>query len=209
MAFPDIDKDTIQKLIYMDLQQKNKLKLFLLPTSEGFSLSAGGALGAGLALAGNIITTTYLQSIDLPGGLTLEYDDFTKRPKAILRPEAVTMTFLEDEKGTVWRYLQTWRKSIAYVAPPKKGGFAASATATATLFSSDVEYVFADNQEASERIGVLILQSGRKMGYKFPRIMLYGLKFKNFENLQLGYTDQGNLTYTVSFVVREVAAPLI
>jgi hypothetical protein len=201
MAFPNLDKQNIQKLVNMDLQQKNKLKLFLLPTQEGFSPTAGGALGSALALLGNYVTTLYIQSIDIPGGLKIETDDVSKRSKSIVRPDDVTMTFLEDEVGTVWRYLQTWRKSIAYVAPTKG--------LIGTLFSSNVEYVFADNQESSERIGIIILQSGKKQGYKFPRIMLYGLKFKGFENLQIGYNETGNLIYTVTFSVREVAAPLV
>lgn len=185
---------------------KNKLKFFILPTMQGMGLGVSSLLGTGLALGGNVVTTLYMKSIEFEGSLKIEYDDFTKRPKMIERPGDITISFLEDERGTVWRYLQTWRKSIAYVTPPK-GNFLSSSLQT--MFSSEVEYVFADNQEASERIGILILQSGIKMGYKFPRIMFYGMKLKEISNLSLGYDENENLTYSVSFSVREIAAPLV
>jgi len=206
--FADLDRQTIKKLVMMELQQKNKLKFFITPTKEGLtsgSLGAGLAGGA-LALAGNLITTTYIIDITFPASLSIEYDDNTLRPKSLVKGGEVVITFLEDEKGTVWRYLQTWRKTIAYVSPPK-GGIVSGPTSV--LFSSNVEYVFADNQEASERIGILILSTAKKTGYKFPRIMFYGLKFKGIEDITLGYTQSGNLTYSLKCSVREVAAPLV
>lgn len=195
--FDYIDRENIVKLTNMNLQLKNKLKFLLLPSSESLGLDAGSLGGAGLSLLGNVVTTLYLQSLDFPSGLTIEYDEISKKPKALIKPDTVSATFIEDEKGTVWRYFQTWRKTIAYVVP------------SWNVMSSNVEYVFADNQEASERIGILILQPSKKIGYKFPRIMFYGLKFKNIEQLQVGYTDGGNLTYTVVMTVKEIAAPLV
>ena len=199
--FPDLDRQNIQKLVNAQLQQKNKLKFLLVPTKEGFT-SIGGAA----ALTGNLITTLYIQTITFPGGPKLEYEETSARVKGLVKPEQVSFTFLEDENGTVWRYLQSWRKSIVYVSPPKGDGLS---PVTSALFSSNVEYVFSDNQEASERIGILLLSSGKKMGYKFPRIMFYGLKFKEFEDITVGYTEQNNLTYTVTCAVREIGAPLV
>ena len=202
------DKSNIEKLLKLDLQQKNRFKLLMIPSKEGFSTisSGAGALGAALALAGNYVTTLYCQSVEFPSSLNLEYDEVGKYIKSIMRPEDIKLTLLEDEKGTVWRYLQTWRKSIAYAAPPK-GDFLQSSTSV--LFSSKVEYVIADNQAAGERIGILLLGNIENKGYKFPRIMFYGLKFKNLDAITVGYTEENNLTYTLNLAVNEVAAPLI
>lgn len=202
------DKSNIEKLIRLDLQQKNRFKLLMIPSKEGFSTigSGAGAMGAALALAGNYVTTLYCQSVEFPASLNLEYDEVGKYIKTIGRPEDVKLTFIEDEKATVWRYLQTWRKSIAYAAPPK-GEFLSSASSA--LFSSKVEYVLADNQAAGERIGILLLGNIQNKTFKFPRIMFYGLKFKNLDNITIGYTEENNLTYSLNLSVNEVAAPLI
>ena len=198
------DKANIQKLVKLDLQQKNKFKLLMIPSMQGISTinSGSGALGAGLALAGNLVTTLYCQSVEFPSSLNLEYDEVGKYVKMINRPEDIKLTFIEDEKATVWRYLQTWRKSIAYAAPPS-GGFFSSAVST--LFSSKVEYVLADNQAAGERIGILLLGNIKGTGYKFPRIMFYGLKFKGLDNLTIGYTEENNLTYSLTLAVLKFA----
>lgn len=206
--FPSVDKQNIKKLANLDLQQKNRFKLLMIPSKEGFKTinSGSGALGAALALAGNLVTTLYCQSVEFPSSISLEYDEVGKFVKSIMRPEEVKITFIEDEKGTVWRYLQTWRKSIAYVAPPKSSGLSAP---TDVLFSSKAEYVLADNQIAGERIGILLLGNIKNSGYKFPRIMFYGLKFKGLDNITIGYTEENNLTYSLNLSVNEVAAPLI
>lgn len=206
--FESLDLENFKKLVYTDLQQKNRFKFLLTPTAEGLSsFSASSALGAGLSLQGNFVTTVYLQNITFPTGPTIEYEELTKRPKGLIRPESVILTFLEDEKGTVWKYLQTWRKSIVYVSPQK--GSNPVVAAAKTIAGSNIEYVFANNQDASERIGILLMGTASKKGQKFPRIMFYGLKLKNIEDIVIGYTEQNNLTYSVNCTVREIAAPLI
>ncbi len=200
----------IQKLVNMDLQLKNKLKFMLIPTKEGMNSISQIASGALSAVTENLVTTLYLQSITFPAGPNLEYDENTRRIKGMTTPDTVSLTFLEDEKGTVWKFIQGWRKSIVYVAPPA-GEFLASATSV--FFSSGTEYIFANNQEVSERIGILLLGSGnakKKNGITgFPRIMLYGLKYKAMEEITVGYNESGNLTYTLSCSVREIGAPYL
>lgn len=217
------NRTNVEKLAKLDLQQKNKFKVIMFPSYDSF-FSAGGRgvptaiVGAALALKGNEVTSLYLQSITLPASFTIEYEEVSKVPKGLVKPEQVTMTFLEDEKATVWRYLQTWRKTIAYVAPLKgEGKFPGAgvgATAINTFLSAESEYVFADNQLASERIAILLpgKASDSTLTYgtaKFPRIMMYGLKFKGIEDITFSNEEGGNLTYSVSFSVREVAAPLV
>lgn len=222
------NKNNVQKLAKLDLQQKNKFKVIMFPSYDSFFDSSGGSnamafAGGALALLGNVVTSLYLQSITLPASFSIEYEEVSKVPKGLVRPEQISMTFLEDEKGTVWRYLQTWRKTIAYVAPLKSsnsfggsgsGTLAAVGSAVNTLLSADSDYVFADNQLASERIAILLpgKATDSTLTYgtaKFPRIMMYGLKLKGIEDLTFSNEEGGNLTYSATFSVREVAAPLV
>lgn len=226
----------VQKLINIDLQQKNKFKFLLIPNFDSFKIPSVSSiltsiLAGANALSGNTIMTTYLQSVTFPSSFGIEYHELTKTAKGLIRPEQVTMTFLEDESGTVWRYLQGWRKSVAYVAPQKAGGFRtgmnylfagnaanSALSAAKTLLSSyDTEYVFANNQLASEVTGILLLQkaSSEKLTYglqikdQFPRIMFYGLKFKQIEDMSVSNTENGALTHTATFSCREIAVPFL
>jgi hypothetical protein len=227
----------IQKLINLDLQQKNKFKFLLIPNFDSFKIPSASSIITSVltgtsTLLGNAVISTYLQSVTFPSSFGIEYHELTKTAKGLVRPEQVSMTFLEDENGSVWRYFQDWRKSIAYVAPQKAGGFkndggllgsAGQAANVVTsglksLFSSyDTEYVFADNQLASEATGILMLQksSSEKLSYslklkgQFPRIMFYGLKFKQIEDTSVSNTESGVMTHTITFSCREVAAPLV
>lgn len=208
MAFKNINKSNLKKLSQLDLQQKNRWKFFIFPSAEAFTTGGSGALGLSLGLAGNLITSLYLIDIDFPASLTINYEASGALfyIKGMTHPEELTMTFLDDENGLVWRYLNTWRKSIAFVEPWKKdtgksGNF---------ITDSDVSYIFADNQRSSERIGMLLFGDGADKKFsKFPRIMFYGLKFKSFGNIQASNIEGGNLKYTVTFSVREIAAPLV
>jgi hypothetical protein len=226
----------VQRLINIDLQQKNKFKFLIIPNFDSFKIPSVSSiltsiLSGANALSGNTIMTTYLQSVTFPSSFGIEYHDLTKTAKGLVRPEQVTMTFLEDENGTVWRYLQGWRKAIAYVAPQKAGGFltgsgaffagtaanAALSGAKTLLSSYDTEYVFSNNQLASEVIGILLLQksSSEKLTYglqvkgQFPRIMFYGLKFKQIEDTTVSNTENGVITHTATFSCREIAVPFV
>lgn len=205
MAFKNLNQKNVKKLSELDLQQKNRWKFFIFPSQEAFSNA--DVTGIGLGVLGNLITTLYLIDIDFPGSLTINYESSGSSfyIKGITHPEEITMTFLDDENATVWRYINTWRKSIAYVQPWKGSGAIGN-----TLLNSDANYVFADNQRASERIGMLLYGDGQDKKFsKFPRIMFYGLKFKSIGNIQASNLEGGNLKYTVTMSVREIAAPLI
>lgn len=205
MAFKNLNRGNIKKLSELDLQQKNRWKFFIFPSQEAFQ-SANPA-GLALGLIGNLVTTLYLVDIDFPGSLTFNYEASGAAfyLKGITHPEEITMTFLEDEKATVWRYMNIWRKSIAYVEPWQGKGAVGN-----TIINSDVSYVFADNQRASERIGMLLFGDGEDKKFsKFPRIMFYGLKFKAIGSMQASNIEGGNLKLTVQMSVREIAAPII
>lgn len=205
MAFKNLNRGNIKKLSELDLQQKNRWKFFIFPSQEAFQ-SANPA-GLALGLIGNLVTTLYLVDIDFPGSLTFNYEASGAAfyLKGITHPEEITMTFLEDEKATVWRYMNIWRKSIAYVEP-----WQGSSPVGNTFINSDISYVFADNQRASERIGMLLFGDGEDKKFsKFPRIMFYGLKFKAIGSMQASNSEGGNMKITVQMSVREIAAPII
>ena len=205
MAFKNLNQSNTKKLSKLDLQQKNRWKFFIFPSQEAFTKA--DVTGIGLGVLGNLITTLYLIDIDFPASLTINYESAGSSfyIKGMTHPEEITMTFLDDENATVWRYLNIWRKSIAYIEPWRGSGAVGN-----TLLNSNVSYVFADNQRASERIGMLLYGDAEDKKFsKFPRIMFYGLKFKNIGNIQASNTEYGNLKYTVTLSVREIAAPLI
>lgn len=208
MAFKNLNQTNIKKLSNLDLQQKNRWKFFIFPSAEAFT--SGNVTGLALGGLANLITTLYLIDIDFPGSLTINYESSGAAfyIKGMSHPEEITMTFQDDENATVWRYINTWRKSIAFVEPWKSEDVISSAAST--LGGSDVSYVFADNQRVSERIGMLLFGDGEDKKFsKFPRIMFYGLKFKSIGNIQASNIESGNLKYTVVMSVREIAAPLI
>lgn len=216
MAFKKLNQKNVKKLSELDLQQKNRWKFFIFPSQEAFTNFSPA--GVGLGLAGNLVTTLYLVDIDFPGSLTFNYESSGAAfyLKGITHPEEITMSFLEDENATVWRYMNIWRKSIAFVEPWKAdtakygNGAAGAVSAANTLISSDVSYVFADNQRASERIGMLLFGDGADKKFsKFPRIMFYGLKFKAIGDMQASNSEGGAMKITVQMSVREIAAPVI
>lgn len=205
MAFKNLNQKNIKKLSELDLQQKNRWKFFIFPSQEAFQ--SGSPAGLSLGLAGNLVTTLYLIDIEFPGSLSFIYEAMgaSFHLKGMNHPEEITMTFLDDEKATVWRYMNIWRKSIAYVEPWQGKGSVAN-----TVVNSDINYVFADNQRASERIGMLLYGDAEDKKFsKFPRIMFYGLKFKAIGDMQASNTEGGNLKLTVQMSVREIAAPLV
>lgn len=234
-------EDILQRLVNLDLQQKNKFKLLII---DNFSQSlitglTGGSLtspslGSGGVFKSLEVTTLYLQSISVPSPVTIEYEESeTKYAKSLKRPDPITMTFLEDEKGTVWKYLQTWRKQIVQAVPVGGlGAFVASSLGQGGS-GANVKYMFNDNQLIHRKTGILLLgygddrertrsitahtpggslklshkaQANKKL-YKYPRIMLYGLTYASNSEIELSRSEEGNLLYTANFDVFEVGAP--
>ena len=74
-----------------------------------------------------------------------------------------------------------------------------------------VSYVFADNQIAAKKIGIVILGNthGKLNPLHYPRTMLYGLRPTSLGNITLGHEETGAITYDVEFSVDEVSTPLI
>lgn len=270
----------------LDLQQKHAWKFMIVENlfSKVGQIKGdivGGIAGVGTGISGQTaqtkVTSLYVQAITVPGVMTIEYEEAEIRfPKTLKRPESVTIKFLEDEYGTAWTYLQRWRKQVVAVLP---GSTSIAKNALSFASSSigqpspafNVKYMFANNQMAAKKTGIVMLQPGtnnekeraaarvqqkrilaasasglsaksveaivrskgqaallgarnradlpkpgafqapslgkRNSDTKYPRIMLYGLSWSSMEDLTLSYDDVGNLYYTATFSVDEIAAP--
>lgn len=210
MAFKNLNQKNVKRLSELDLQQKNRWKFFIFPSQEAFQ--SNNPAGLALGLSGSLVTILYLVDIQFPASVVFNYEASGAAffIKGLTHPEEITMTFLEDEKATVWRYMNIWRKSIAFVEPWKNSPKGVVGDIGNTIVNSDVSYVFADNQRASERIGMLLYGDAEDKNFsKFPRIMFYGLKFKAIGDMQASNNEGGNLILTVQMSVREIAAPFI
>lgn len=204
MAIRALDKKAIRALIDMDLQQVNTFKLILIDRINPSLI--GSLVGGASTLFGNAVTTVYLQTVTFPSAATIEYGvgHGIRYPKDLKPPENVTFTFLEDNKATVWRYLQTWRKSVIAVRPVGPGRFGLAALGQ----SEPADYMFADSIQSGKKMGILLLGSGTGRIGKFPRIVFQGLTWETMDEIQIGHTVSGHLTYTVTLSVDEIGTPL-
>lgn len=203
------NRETGQWLITADLQNRHLFRLVII---EDFT-KAQSLASAGLAVlnqAADIAISYMIRSITLPPQIEIEYDDDVglSFPKTYTRGEEVSIEFLENEDGMVWRYLQTWRKQIVRARPDEPVAELRQAVGQGQGIRTD--YVFADNQLGSKRLGVVLLGSGfNNKRQKFPRIMLHGLQIKSTGEISLDNYDPGNLILTATMKVEEVGAPFI
>ena len=125
------------------------------------------------------------------------------------------MNFIDDRYGTVRRFLISWLKDTAIVSYNKASNdlvTGAKAGLSKVFTTQDsVSYVFADNQIAAKKIGIVILGNtkGELNPLYYPRTMLYGLRPTSLGNIVLSHEETGAITYDVEFSVDEVATPLI
>lgn len=154
-------------LSLQDLQQKNNFEVVLYPGAISLD-----PMQLGTAVLDSAITKLYLQSIDINFN-SLEFDnaDTVKYVKSIVRPETITLHFIETELSLVRNYLQMWKNEVYYADP-----------------LSISYYVFRDNQEACKKNAIVTPM----MGIGLPSlgaIKLEGLKPKEIEAISL---DQGS-----------------
>lgn len=206
LARPDLKPKGLQalnpkivaQLQKLNLQQKSRFDflLFRTPLSESTnsssaSLLANSALdiaGLGLDL---VVAKVFVQKITVPT-MKFQYERINGETytKDLEYPELVQITFIDDERGLVMRYLQDWFNDVAVPA---------------SNFSTKKGYIFRDNQEKARRTGILMLQNTRgKLPPTYPRITYYGLVPKDIGDITIGQDEKDHLTYEVNFSVREV-----
>lgn len=198
--------DRVQFLAELDLQQTAKFSFLLTrPLNIRKLLPAIRSVGGNIADV--LVTQMYLTSIDVPGRTyewSLGLDE--KYVSAIAYPEAVTLEFLEDEKGLVRRYLSEWESSIAYVKPPQLGFGIAKVFGTQSYGRT---LLFRDDQQSAKRNGTLILKSARGGFSLSPRIQFNGLAFQTVQTYKIGDSEAGNLRYQVTCSVDDISIPVL
>ena len=176
--------NTANKLLIelFDPQFKNVFEVILYPADLTSNLTLAGA---GTAVLDTIITRLHLQSIS-PAFKEIEYGDadITKFIKGLVRPTTITINFLENEKGVVRTYLQSWLNEIVVEDP---------------LFG----YRFKDNQLASKKNAIIMLQQGFGIP-SFPWVRLEGLKYQSQESQTFGHGETDPLIIATTFSVDNV-----
>lgn len=200
-----VDFDLRTHLAGMDLQQTYRWSLLL--TRPINLKKVGSALRSiGGNVADVLVTQVYLAAIDVPGRTyewSLGLDE--KYVSAVAFPETVTMEFIEDEKGTVRRYLSEWESNIAFVKPP--AGFGIAQAFGQGSYGRSL--IFKDDQQAAKRNAILILKGTRKGFSLYPRITYHGLAIKTIETYKIGHAEKDNLRYQVTLSVDDITIPVL
>lgn len=169
-----------------------------------------------------LVTRLYIDNIDFPGGISFEYErvNGNNYVKGVSYPDEVTMTFLEDEKGTVRRYLTEWIGSVAVPSVSNLGALASAVDATGISVAGNANvkegtYTFKDNQEQAKRTGLLLMKNASESDFplpgfdKYPRIMFYGLVIKANPTYSIGHEKTDHMAYNVLFSIDEIKIPLL
>ena len=200
-----------------DLQLKNKYEFVITKkpeisvperanTAGVISAVANTAASVAGTAASILITNLYCQSIEVnfPVVGTEKAAD-NNYASSIQYPESITVTFLEDEQGTVMRYLQQWHSDIQLIQTESPALFSNLGKDTDTAYGR----VFRDNQEKAKRNGMLLLQKASREFSLYPRIMILGMMLKNIEPFTISDSESGNLTLTTVFSVADVRVPIL
>jgi hypothetical protein len=176
--------NTANKLLIelFDPQFKNVFEVILYPADLTSNVSP---TSIGTTALDAIITRLYLQSIS-PSFKEIEYGDadITKFIKGLIRPTTVTITFIENEQGTVRSYLKSWLEEIVVEDP---------------LFG----YRFKDNQMASKKNAIIMLQQGFGLP-SLPWVRLEGLKYQSQESQTFGHGETEPMIIGATFSVDNV-----
>lgn len=112
----------------------------------------------------------------------------TKRVINISHPDTVSMTFLEDEFGTIKKFIEIWTRSIV-----KR--------------SNTGLFVFRNNQLISEKNAIIIIQNGQGLPtplYPIGWLKLEGLKFENTNDYTLSHDARDLMTIEITCAVDNI-----
>lgn len=174
-----LTKGTAELLAYTELQHKNQFEIILYPDMSGGGLSTAKAIKN--AIGDSLITKLYVQTIEATFvAFTYERADNKQYIKDVEYPESITMTFLEDEFGTVRDYINNWVKSIA------------------TIDDSTGMFVFDNDQRANKRNAIVtpLGKSGLPSG---AWVQFNGLKYMSMEPITFDQASPENMMLSVTF----------
>ena len=154
------------------------------------------------------INKLFLQELNLsfPQIEFNEENNFTY-PTKIVQPTDITLKFLEDEEGTVTRYILSWMSDIyTAVNLNKKGDIKTIALKFSEMLYEKNQFVFKDEQKATKRTGILkFLRSDYTASVvNFPSIVIYGMRPKGIQGFTASNTEEGLLNIEVNFRIDEV-----
>lgn len=164
-------------LANIGLQNKCLFEVLIYP--EKFPRTVKGIAFAATDL---LVMRLYLYSInDIPlVGFEYQRSGGIQSVKDAIYPENFTCTFLENQVGSVKRYLRQWQELIATYDPNTR------------------EYYFNDNQQESERTCLIIPQQTDVL--PSPEwIKIDGMKIKNISGIGYDHTSGENEIITVDF----------
>jgi len=140
----------------------------------------------------SIVAKFFIQniSVGLPS-LNYEVINETKHIRGITHPESITLTFIEDELGTVRTYLQNWLDDIITVNKDVDSEVGNS------------QWRFKDDQLASEKNAVLIPLL--KSGLPSPVwIQIMGMKYKSINDMNHDQSNGDPMKIEATFKVNKV-----
>jgi hypothetical protein len=164
-------------LANIGLQNKCLFEVIIYP--EKFPTSIKGIAFAAMDL---LVMRLYLYSInDIPlVGFDYQRSGGMQNIKDAIYPENFTCTFLENQAGSVKRYLREWQDLIAEYDPTTR------------------EYFFNDNQKESERTCIIIPQQTDVL--PSPEwIKIDGMKIKNIAGIGYDHASGEQEIITVDF----------
>lgn len=218
--FELLNKSLTQQFFEKEWQAKNRWEFILLPSSLsiGPSLvsSAVNLAQTSIAGVGGLeVTKLHLREITFPPNVGFEYERLHQQiyVSKVLPPDTITMRLLEDENGTVIRYLRGWSSQI-YVEPDAlslEGTASRAMDSVMNAFGSDslsTGYVLRDNQVAAKRIGIILLsqKDGNDIP-NYPRIILYGLMLQSVDPITLDHQTGEPLEYNITCAIERVFIP--
>lgn len=105
----------------------------------------------------------------------------TKKVINITHPDTITLTFLEDEFGTIRKFTEIWARSIAYK-------------------TNTGQFVFKDNQLLTEKNALIIVQNGQGLPnplYPIGWLKMEGLKFEGTNDFTFSHDARDLMTIEV------------
>jgi hypothetical protein len=195
-------------------QVKNRFELILLPSAVSISsvVSIGSTAISGLA--GLNVAKLHLREITFPPSVSFDYEALHEHKyiSKVTHPTTVTMRFIEDEQGTVIRYIMAWiNDTYAQPDPTNLLEAGQSLITGVTGINLGTGYALRENQLLARRTGMLLLEEkgGNRDAPIYPRIMMWGLGFQSVAEVTLNHEDASPLEYEVTCSVDRVFIPTL
>lgn len=211
--FTDLNKRAFSEFQNKSWQVKNRFEFILIPStvsvSETTFSTANNITNIITGVAGLYVIKLHLREITFPVGPTFDYETIHEHKfiSKVNFGDNVTLRFIEDEEGTVIRYLMQWMNDT-YVMPDVTSilSFPKPLQSGRILGTG---YALRENQLAAKRTGMVLLEEkgGNRDVPIYPRIMLWGLGIQAIAPVTLNHEDANPLEYEVTCSLDRVYIP--